>query len=489
MKTNPIRFLYFRAKTQPESIALQRVDGALTYRDLLILVRRIAYKLRREGVSPGQVVLTRLLDQQTEWLLTLALMHEGAVSCSAHGSLQPPAHLNPGAVLTDGPKGLSDPMCRKVIVVDRGWLNALPTPPSGFEPRLYDGQQSVVRLMLTSGTTGQSQIVGMSIRSLLFRCKNSTALWGQSGRIFVMLPLSTVAGYVGAASQLLGAGGGTYFCSDFADVPALLDTFSVEYLFGSPMQLLGLCQQFGERLARSDSLKMTIYMGGQVSARVLRKFRLTLSASVACLYGATEVGSVALYTPSPANPLSGEAGYVLPEAKVEIVDERHQALGANEHGMVRIRTPQMANGYYADEQATRRYFRDGWFYPGDRGWLREDGMLMLAGRAKELINRGGVKVDPAAIDQRLADYEGIEDAAAFGFENAIGIEDIAVAIVLSNEIAVDEVRNSLIQALGLSYSPSAFVRVDAIPRNQMGKPLRAALRDEHAERLRAHTEQ
>ncbi|HYW75677.1 MAG TPA: class I adenylate-forming enzyme family protein [Gammaproteobacteria bacterium] len=487
MKTNLIDHLYFRAKAQPRAIAIQRLDGAISYGQLLSLVRGIAYKLRQEGVAPGQVVLTRLLDQQTEWLLTLAIMHEAAISCSAHGATPPPSNLDPDVIITGAPLSEAAAGRAKVIVIGGDWLNALPALSTVFKARFYDGEESVVRLMLTSGTTGQSQILGMSIRSLLLRCQNSTVLWNAGGRKLVMLPLSTLAGYVYAASESLR--GGTFFCSKFAGVQALLDVFQIEYVFGSPMQLLGVSEQLGERLIRPDSLKMTIYMGGQVSPRLLDKIRLTMAPSVACLYGATEVGAVALYTLDLENSLSGEAGYVLPEARVEIVDERHQALGANREGVVRVRTPQMSSSYYADDEATQRHFRDGWFYPGDRGWLREDGMLVLAGREKELINRGGVKVDPALIDRQLLDYEEVQDAAAFGFENAMGMEDVAVAVVLNQEITVDSVRNGLVQALGLSYSPSAFVRVEAIPRNEMGKPLRAALRDEYAEKLRAYAGQ
>ncbi|HYW75678.1 MAG TPA: fatty acid--CoA ligase family protein, partial [Gammaproteobacteria bacterium] len=363
----------------------------------------------------------------------------------------------------------------------------LPVPPRDSEPRSYDGEDSLIRLALSSGTTGRSKIIAVSLARLLLLCENTSALWRRNGREMTLLPLSAQLAYINLIYQLLS--GGTLFCGEFEDRPALLNLFQVEYVFGSPMQLLGLCTQLSGEDTYGGSLKMAIYLGGQASPRLLDRVRSVLCSSVVCLYGSTEVGGVSLFHVNQGSFLSGEAGYVAPEAQVQIVDEQHRPLGSNREGTVRTRTSHMATGYYADEEATRCYFRDGWFYPGDRGWLREDGMLVLTGREKELINRGGVKVDPAAIDQRLLDYEEIEDAAAFGFENAMGMEDVAVAVVLNREIATETVRKSLVQSLGLSYSPSAFVCVDVIPRNEMGKPVRAALRDRYAGKLRAYAKQ
>lgn len=486
MKTNPIHHLYFRAKAQPHSIAIQRLDGAVSYGQLLKVVRRIAYKLTQDGILPGQVIVTRMMDKQTEWLLTLAIMHEAAVSCSAHGASPLPPNLDPDVIVTGAPLSESAAGRARVMVIDQDWFNTLPVPAEDSEPRCYDGEENFIRLALSSGTTGKSKVIALTARSLVSRCENATCVWSSSGKEVSLFPLSTILGCLNPMHQLLN--GGTLFLGQFEDQADLLATFQIEYVFGSPMQLLGLCQQLADAAARPASVKMAIYSGGQASPRLLDKIRTVLCPSVVCVYGSTEIGRASLFLVDRQGRAAGEAGYVLPEASVEIVDEWHNPLGFNREGIVRTRTPHMATGYYADEEATRRSFHDGWFYPGDRGWLREDGMLMLAGREKELINRGGVKVDPAAIDRHLLDYKEIEDAAAFGFENAMGIEDVAVAVVSSNEIAFEQVRNSLIQALGLAYRPSALIRVETIPRNDMGKPLRGELRSQCAEGLRADGE-
>lgn len=79
---NPIDLLVFRARFQPSAIALQEPDRQLTYLQLLRLVKKIGGSLRRQGLRPGQIVVTAFSDRFIDWILTLALIHEAFVSCS-----------------------------------------------------------------------------------------------------------------------------------------------------------------------------------------------------------------------------------------------------------------------------------------------------------------------------------------------------------------------------------------------------------------------
>jgi acyl-CoA synthetase (AMP-forming)/AMP-acid ligase II len=183
------------------------------------------------------------------------------------------------------------------------------------------------------------------------------------------------------------------------------------------------------------------------------------------------VNGVSLFKITPDQ--TSVAGYPHPEARVEIVNEGHEPLPQGKEGLVRIRTPDMVREYYKNPEATAQSFRDGWFYPGDRGRLMRDGLLVLAGRDSELINRGGVKIDPVSIDQFLGDYQGISDAAVFGLENRMGIEDIGAAIVAAENFDMRALQQALLETFGKARSPSVYFKVQHIPRNEMGKVMRA----------------
>jgi acyl-coenzyme A synthetase/AMP-(fatty) acid ligase len=168
-------------------------------------------------------------------------------------------------------------------------------------------------------------------------------------------------------------------------------------------------------------------------------------------------------------------GYLYPDAAVEVVGESDESLPYGVEGLLRFKRPHMVNEYYNDPLLSAKYFRDGWFYSGDRGRLMNDGLLILTGRDSELINRGGIKIDPVSIDHYLVDYPGVEDAAAFGFINKIGVQDVAVAIVIADNFDIDTLKIKLHEKLGGARYPSYFIKVNKIPRNQMGKVMRGQL--------------
>lgn len=180
----------------------------------------------------------------------------------------------------------------------------------------------------------------------------------------------------------------------------------------------------------------------------------------------------------------------MPGVEIQIVNDRHESLPTESEGLIRLQSPQMIHSYYKNPQASARSFKDGWFYPGDRGRLQDDGLLVLAGRDSELINKGGVKVNPVLIEQFIVDFEGIQDAAVFGLENTLGVQEIAVALVIPDEFNLKELQLALMEKFGRSRLPSQFFRLKKIPRNQMGKVRRVLLSENFKKRIQedSHTQ-
>ena len=127
-----------------------------------------------------------------------------------------------------------------------------------------------------------------------------------------------------------------------------------------------------------------------------------------------------------------------------------------------------ASGYFDDPEATRSTFRNGWFYSGDIGTVTEDGVLCVSGRTGEIINAGGVKVSPRAIEEVLRRHPDVIDAAAFPVRNAVGLVEPCAAVVARRRLAPDEMGRFCANALGTA-SPRTFLQVDNLPRNANGK--------------------
>jgi acyl-CoA synthetase (AMP-forming)/AMP-acid ligase II len=134
----------------------------------------------------------------------------------------------------------------------------------------------------------------------------------------------------------------------------------------------------------------------------------------------------------------------------------------------------MVDRYLGDPGATARSFKDGWFYPGDMGLIRPDGGLTLAGRDSELLNAGGVKVDPNRLDHFALQWAGVQDACSFEYETASGVNGVGIALVTEEDLDVA----ALVADLKSEFStaaPTLVARVDAIPKTRNGKPMRRQL--------------
>lgn len=471
---NLIDHLSFRARFQPEAVALQSLNDSVSYRMLLILVRQVARKLRDHGVRPGLVVMTCLPEKNVDWMVTLALFHEAVLTCSNHGYSQPPPELEVDYVVTD--RNIDHFPPDQTIVIDSEWFKQDQTRDidNDIGQKSYASEKSLCRLVLTSGTTGHRKVVPLALHEVEARVRSYVSRWASYGEEVNAMALSTYGGFNVALGNLV-AGTPLYYANSVDDLLSLLNQFQVGFLAGSPAQLAGLIDRLQKKSIRLTSLKAVRYGGGAASARLIGNIQSRLCPNVVDTYSSTEAGNTCACLAHTARDITGAAGYPLPEVELQVVDEQGAQLGFDQEGAVRVKTPYMVHEYFNNPEKTMESFRDGWFYPGDRGKILKDGLLVLCGRESELINRGGIKVDPGAIDHLICDFEGVEDAAVFGVENSSGIKELCAALVTTDQFRIRPLKESLLQRLGRDRTPGLFFRVKQIPRNQMGKPLRLEL--------------
>jgi acyl-coenzyme A synthetase/AMP-(fatty) acid ligase len=255
----------------------------------------------------------------------------------------------------------------------------------------------------------------------------------------------------------------------------LCSAFNPECLSGSPHQFSALLKELRNTSRRLPSLKLAWYAGAQASSALVHEMRRTLCPNVACVYGSTEVGAISSCFVHDASYQPEMAGYLLPDVVAQIVDDADNVLRVGCEGIIRVKSLSMARGYHGHKAETLRVYHDGWFYPGDRGKLSEDGVLELTGRHSEIINRGGAKIDPFQIDVVAQSYPGVIDAASFRYEDEQGLEDICLAVVASEHFNWDGLSQHLRGALAPGGRPSSYVRVSTIPRNAVGKVMRNQL--------------
>jgi acyl-CoA synthetase (AMP-forming)/AMP-acid ligase II len=195
-------------------------------------------------------------------------------------------------------------------------------------------------------------------------------------------------------------------------------------------------------------------------------------------YGITETGSWVAGTTIPdLVPQDGLIGVpwgaeikILKTMDTAVPPWLAEACKPGEEGYVWLNTPALMKGYLDRAVLTRAVVSHGWFVTGDIGVL-EDGLLFLRGRAREEINKGGMKVHPADVDAVVERFPGVTDVCTFGYEDPLYGEDVGIAVVLEAKESrrIEELRSWVESRIASHKVPQRWYLLDAIPRTSRGK--------------------
>ena len=180
--------------------------------------------------------------------------------------------------------------------------------------------------------------------------------------------------------------------------------------------------------------------------------------------------------------LATSIGIPLDDVEVQIRDEEGRALPTGEAGELVVRGPRIMKGYWKDEEKTKKAFTpDGWYRTGDKGYFDEEGYLYLAGRADDMIVRGGENISPEEVENVLYTHPKVEEAAVIGVPDPEwGSEPMAVIVLKKGEAATpEEIIDFCRDKLAGFKRPRYVAFVDELPKTSTGKVLRRTLRDQY----------
>lgn len=237
-----------------------------------------------------------------------------------------------------------------------------------------------------------------------------------------------------------------------------------------------------------SSLQSVAYGGGRMPTELIERvldlfpttgftnaYGLTETSSTVALLGPEEHRAAHTATDPAVRARLGSVGKPLPTVEIEIRDEEGRPLPTGERGEIYVRGEQVS-GEYKERSALDA---QGWFPTRDAGWLDQDGYLFLAGRADDVIVRGGENISPGEIEDVLMAHPAIADAAAVGVPSVEWGEAVGVAIAIKPgqpTPSEDELRALIKDRLRSSRVPERIAVLDALPYNEMGKLLRREVR-------------
>ena len=329
-------------------------------------------------------------------------------------------------------------------------------------------------ILRTSGTTGTYKMVLMSPACDAVLLRHRIELFGLSqDTVFCVFQFGawTGAGYGWPASTWT-AGGAVVIEQGREPYQALLRPGITDAML-VPAKLDAILAAPADAFPRNDAMRLAV-TGGAMTQTQVDQAKARITPRLFNCFGSTEVGGIA-FTPLDT-PEDRKWHRLAPGRVVEIVDESDRPVPTGEIGRLRVSTAgARPTGYLNDETATRAFFKDGFFYPGDLAVIRSDRRMALQGRLTDVINVRGDKISPGPIEDRLGELLGVSGVCLFSMQDDSGEEEIHVVIETPTPIDSKRLTAAIKKELG-GFHRARVHYVLALPRNQMGKLLRQAVR-------------
>jgi len=476
---NVVKLINRQAQVRPDAIALMRGSRIIRYRQLAAAINNLATHLSAQGIAPGDRVGVAMGHMPVHMVFILALARLRAVSLPVHALHSAETrkaivdHFKPVTIVAgreqDRVEGCS------LLLADPSWMRK--PAEAKLPPTDEDISSKDWHFHLSSGSTGLPKGVlrthNDALSQILFQA--SVVPSDASTRFLCVMDINTGASLM-RALRYLTRGSAVIFpeANGWEPVQAILADKEPTHTFISPGHLSRWLRDLGERRAPSPNLTYVVIGGGRLSNALQQRATQQITSKIFTCYGSTETGLMALQHPDDPEHESESLGRVVPWAEVQVVDSGDQPLAPGEQGRLRFRGYGFATSYYENPEATARFFRNSWFYPGDIGRVSARGSLFVESREDDMLNVRGLKVTPGESEGVLAAHPAVAEAATFRARNAAGEEFLVAAVVKREEIDDKELLKYCKEKLG-PRSPHRVVSVRELPRDAMGKVLRSEL--------------
>ena len=493
------------AHHQPATIALRHEGATLSYAQLQRLAARAASAFARKGIGAGDLIAVQLPNSLT---FVVALLAAGAVGAGIQMLHMPYRRAELATLLRHGrarafvglprfkeesPLATVASLQPDLLLVSAAAADDDGTAPTGaiaWQALLAAGDEDAVFaavdggarfvLLHTSGTTAEPKGVPVSHRQFLGNAAASLEPL-QVQRNDVLLPAAPMTHLYGlfVLEMALLAGAAVSLLPAYSP-DALLATLqrdSVTAVFAGPAHFRPLLDLSAERTREAlKSLRLVCLSGTAVAPALAEAVEARLpQGKVIQLWGMSELQAGSYGRPGdPVEVRHHTAGRPSPGTELRVVDDDGAApIGC---GRLQMRGPSLFDGYLDNAAATAAAFQDGWFDTGDLACLRDDGALVLTGRVKEIINRGGVKFNPVDVEALIDRLPGVLRSAVVPMPDPVLGEKACVFVEARAPITLAQVTAALDAAGIARYKwPERLEMVEQMPMTPTQKVMRGRL--------------
>ena len=496
--------------------AIRRDSGEIrrfSYRELARLADRAAIGLARLGVGRGDVVAMQLPNGWPFTLLYLACSRLGATLnplmpifrerelsfMLRHGEAK--VFVAPKSYRGFDHEAMARtlhadlPALKHVVIVEGGGVDdfeALLTAPewenepdaSEVLTRSRPGPDDITQLIYTSGTTGEPKGVMHSANTLvsnIFPYAERMKL-DADDVVLMASPMAHQTGFMYGLMMpiLLRQSAVLLDVWDPAKAAELIRSERVSFTMASTPFLSDLARVVAESGQGVPTLKTFLCAGAPIPGPLVEQARASLGAKIVSAWGMSENGAVTLIRLEDDVRLAVETdGLPLPGVEVRVVDPSGADAPPDEIGKLIVRSCSNFGGYLKRPQwnATDA---EGWFDTGDLARKDSAGYIRIAGRAKDVIIRGGENIPVVEVEALIYKHPAVQQVAIVAYPDArLGERACAVVVPKSGQSLdlASLVEFLKAQKIAITYIPEKLILREAMPATPSGKIQKFRLRE------------
>ncbi|HEX6912223.1 MAG TPA: acyl-CoA synthetase, partial [Longimicrobium sp.] len=488
MDPSPVELpIVARARAHGERTAVVAPEGTFSYARLLDASARVAAALLDGAADLAEARVAFLAPPGWDYAaVQWGAWRAGGIAVPLAVS-HPPAELEYVVQDADAAVVVAHPDFAEVLrpIAERGGRRFLLTTDAlaagpGALPEVAEARRAMI--VYTSGTTGRPKGAVTTHATLRAQVTSLVQAWGWTAddRTLLVLPLHHVHGIVNVLSCALWSGAACEVLPRFdADATwRVIESGRLTVFMAVPTVYARLIAAYdgahperqGRMSAGCRAMRLLVSGSAALPVQTLERWRQISGHVLLERYGMTEIG-MALSNPLHGERRPGFVGVPLPGVEVRLVDEEGARVEPGTPGEVEVRGPTVFLEYWRRPEATGEAFRGGWFRTGDVGVVEDGGYRLLGRRSVDIIKTGGFKVSALEIEEVLRTHPEIGECAVVGVEDAEWGERVCVAAetAAGSTLTLEALQAWARGHLAPYKLPRALRRVEALPRNAMGK--------------------
>ncbi|MCH7502371.1 MAG: AMP-binding protein [Proteobacteria bacterium] len=350
------------------------------------------------------------------------------------------------------------------------------------------GYADIAFLQYTGGTTGVSKGAMLSHRNMVYNVQQSVVWQGDAYEgvrpiiAITALPLYHIFSLQGNCLCVMEQGGLNVLITnprDFKSFVKEIARYRFNLFTGVNTLFAALLNTPGFGNVDFSGLRVCVGGGTAVQPSVARDWQAATGNTILQGYGLTETSPAAICNAVGAE-FTGSIGLPIPSTSVIIASDDGNELPAGEVGEICIKGPQVMEGYWQRPADTAEVMLPGgWLRTGDIGRMDEDGYFYIEDRKKDMILVSGFNVYPNEVENVVVEMDGILEAAAIGVSDEHSGEAVKIfAVRTDDSVTEQDVLDHCRKYLTNYKRPRAVEFRDDLPKTNVGKILRRALREE-----------